>query len=52
MWKREVREIYQWKENCETDDNDNKKCTAGHIQIAGVKAVSTGETECGTFQCK
>ena len=22
-----VVEMYQWKENCETDDNDNKKCT-------------------------
>ena len=32
--------------------NDNKKCTATNIQIAGVKAVSSGETECGTFQCK
>ena len=32
--------------------NDNKKCTAEHIQIAGVKAVSTGETECGTFQAR
>ena len=32
--------------------NDNKKCTAAHIQIAGVKAVSSGETECGTFQCR
>ena len=32
--------------------NNNKKCTAKHIQIAGVKAVTSGETECGTFQCK
>lgn len=32
--------------------NENKKCTAESIQIAGVKAVSSGETECGTFQCK
>lgn len=32
--------------------NDNKKCTAEHIQIAGVKAMTSGETECGTFQCK
>lgn len=32
--------------------NEGRKCAAGHIQIAGVKAVSTGETECGTFQMK
>lgn len=32
--------------------NANKKCTADQIQIAGVKAVSAGETECGTFQVK
>ena len=32
--------------------NDNKKCTAEHIQIAGIKAMASGETECGTFQCK
>ena len=32
--------------------NKNKKCTADHINIAGVHAVATGETECGTFQCK
>jgi len=32
--------------------NENKKCTADAIQIAGVKAVTSGETECGTFQCK
>jgi len=32
--------------------NDNKKCAANHIQIAGVKATTTGETECGTFQNK
>ena len=32
--------------------NNNKMCTAKHIQIAGVKAVSTGETECGTFEAR
>ena len=32
--------------------NSNKKCTAEKIQIAGVKAMTSGETECGTFQCK
>ena len=32
--------------------NENKKCTADHIQIAGIKAMASGETECGTFQCK
>lgn len=32
--------------------NNNKKCTASKIQIGGMKAVSSGETECGTFQAK
>lgn len=32
--------------------NNNKKCAAEQIQIAGIKAVTNGETECGTFQCK
>ena len=32
--------------------NKNQKCAADHIQIAGQKAVTLGETECGTFQCK
>lgn len=32
--------------------NKNHKCAAEHIQIAGVHAVTNGETECGTFQCK
>ena len=32
--------------------NKDKKCTADHINIAGVHAVATGETECGTFQCR
>ena len=32
--------------------NEGKKCTAEHIQIAGVKAVTSGETECGSFQCR
>lgn len=32
--------------------NADKKCTADHIAIAGVHAVTTGETECGTFQNK
>ena len=32
--------------------NQNKKCTAEKIQIAGMKAVASGETECGTFQSR
>lgn len=32
--------------------NNNNKCTAKHIQIAGMKAMTSGETECGTFQSK
>lgn len=30
--------------------NKEKKCHAEHIQIAGVHAVTTGETECGSFE--
>ena len=32
--------------------NQGKKCTADQIAIAGVHAVTNGETECGTFTCK
>ena len=32
--------------------NSDMKCMADHIQIAGVHAVSNGETECGTFEHK
>lgn len=32
--------------------NKDKKCTADHIAIAGIHAVATGETECGTFQSR
>lgn len=32
--------------------NENKKCTAGEIAIAGLHALTNGETECGTFQCE
>lgn len=32
--------------------NADKKCTADHIQIAGVQAMTNGETECGTFQMR
>lgn len=32
--------------------NTDKKCSATHIGIAGVHAVTNGETECGSFQCK
>ena len=32
--------------------NDNKKCSAKHIGIAGTHAVTNGETECGSFECK
>ena len=32
--------------------NSNKICTADQSQIAGIKAMTSGETECGTFQCK
>ena len=32
--------------------NANKKCTAGQIQIAGIHAMTNGETECGSFEVK
>ena len=32
--------------------NKDKKCSAEHILIGGTHAVATGETECGTFQCR
>ena len=32
--------------------NEDKKCKASQIQIAGMKAMTSGETECGTFQCR
>lgn len=32
--------------------NYNKKCAADQIAIAGIHAMTNGETECGTFQSK
>lgn len=32
--------------------NQKNKCTAEEIAIAGVHAMTNGETECGTFACK
>lgn len=32
--------------------NQNEKCKANHIGITGVRAVTNGETECGSFECK
>ena len=29
-------EVYQWKESCETDDNDNKKCTYEKVWESGL----------------
>ncbi len=36
---------------CECRFNESKKCTAGHIGIAGGHADSCRETECGSFSC-
>lgn len=30
--------------------NEDKKCRAKHIGIAGAHAVTNGETECGSFE--
>ena len=32
--------------------NKEKKCHAQHIRIAGVHAVASGETECGSFEAE
>ena len=32
--------------------NHEKKCTADAIVVAGMNAVTNGETECGTFQSR
>ena len=32
--------------------NKEKKCHAQHIRVAGVHAVTSGETECGSFEAK
>lgn len=32
--------------------NEAKVCTATHIGIAGLHAVTNGETECGSFECR
>jgi hypothetical protein len=32
--------------------NHEQKCQAQHIRIAGVHAVASGETECGSYESK
>ena len=32
--------------------NQQNKCHAEHIRIAGVHAVTSGETECGSYEAK
>ena len=32
--------------------NKEMKCNAPHIRIAGIHAVASGETECGTYEAK
>lgn len=32
--------------------NESNKCSASHIRIAGVHAVASGETECGSYEAK
>ena len=32
--------------------NQGQKCQANHIRIAGVHAVASGETECGSYEAK
>ncbi len=39
-------------EACNCTFNENKKCSADHIGIAGGNACSCGGTECASFCCK
>ena len=38
-------------EACRCVYNDEHKCTAGQIGIAGAGACTSEQTECGTFRC-
>lgn len=37
---------------CDCTFNEDCRCTAKHIGIAGGAACECGETECATFRCK
>ncbi len=39
-------------EACHCKYNENKKCAAEHIGIAGGNACTCAETECASFECK
>lgn len=38
-------------EACHCRFNEEQKCAAEHIGIAGAKACTCGETECASFEC-
>lgn len=38
-------------EACKCVFNEDRKCSADHIGIAGGEACSCGETECASFRC-
>lgn len=50
--KRISKEIDVTCEACNCVFNENKKCSADHIGIAGGNACTCGETECASFSCK
>ncbi len=50
--KRISKEIEVSCEACNCMFNENKKCCADHIGIAGGSACTCGETECASFRCK
>lgn len=50
--KRISKEINVACEACSCEFNEEKKCCAEHIGIAGGNACTCGETECASFCCK
>lgn len=49
--KRISKEIDVACEACKCVFNEDKKCSADHIGIAGGNACTCGETECASFCC-
>lgn len=49
--KRISKEIDVCCEACKCEFNEDKKCSADHIGIAGANACTCGETECSSFRC-
>lgn len=49
--KRVSKEIDVCCDACNCEFNDDKKCSAKHIGIAGANACECRETECASFCC-